>query len=680
MAGLRPWLVSAAITWACAAALIPVHAATVRLYTAGQAAQGRALYAAKCAACHGEALQGASAGALTGPSFQAAWTGTQSGFNGSWASLQPSVDDLDFIIRTTMPKGTAGQLAAEDYTALLAYVLQQNGYPAGPTPLRPDAARLRQMPLRFGNALATRTPPPPARIAGEPGTAPTGAGPSQQELNGAALSTRNWLYHTHDYSGSRYVALDQVDRSNVGRLQLVCAYQIGDEGNFQTGPIVYQGTMYVTTTRSTLALDATSCQLKWRYTWVPRAHEVWRNNRGVAIKDGYVVRGTADGYLLALNASTGALIWAVQAADASQGETFTMPPLLFEDLVLIGPAGSENAISGWVGAFRLQDGSRVWKFSTVPGATSTGSDSWPNPRKITLGGGSVWTPLTLDSDLGELYVAVTNPAPDLPANLRPGENLYTNSVVALDVRTGKLRWYKQLVPNDSHDWDLTQVGPLFTAPIDGRQRRLMATAGKDGILRAVDRESHEVVYARAVTTIRNSDLPVTAAGVVACPGVFGGVQWNGPALQPELGLLYVNAVDWCARFTSAQTVRHIPGHYYLGGTTELVGEARGWLTAIDAASGAVTWQYASKRPMVAAVTTTKGRLVFTGETTGDFLALDALDGRVLYRFYTGGGIGGGIVTYEEGDKQYVAVMSGRPSTTWLAEAGGAPTVFLFALP
>jgi alcohol dehydrogenase (cytochrome c) len=288
--------------------------------------------------------------------------------------------------------------------------------------------------------------------------------------------------------------------------------------------------------------------------------------------------------------------------------------------------------------------------------------------------------LSLDAEKGELFVAVANPSPDLSASLRPGDNRYTNSVVVLDVRTGKLLWYKQTVPNDSHDWDLTQVSPLFRANVGGRECRLVAAVGKDGILRSVDRDNHEVLYSTPVTTIKNADVPVTKEGVMACPGTLGGVEWNGPALHPELNLLYVNAVDWCTKFTSVEKMRHIPGHLYMGGLLELADKSQGWLTAIEASSGQIKWKYQSKRPMVAAVTATKGNVVFTGELTGDFLALDARDGNVLYRFNTGGGIGGGVVTYQEAGKQYVAVMSGRPSPLWVNEIAGAPTVFLFALP
>ena len=656
-------------------AVIAKGAKEPALFTAQQAAQGKKIYAMRCAGCHGDQLQGGAAGALAGQAFAVAW-----GNAGNWGNSKLTVDDLDFIIRTTMPKDSPGKLSAEDYTEVLAFILQQNGYKSGPTPLRAGSPLMKKTRLRFGTANVQEMAPPPLRIEGNPSAVPKGGGPTQEELNHAADSTRNWLYQTHDYSGSRYVALDQINDTNAGQLRAVCAFQTGGEGDFQTNPIVYQGTMYITTLNDTIALDATNCRPKWKYTWTPRAGVVWPMNRGVAIKDGYLVRGTSDGYLLALNAATGKLIWAVKAADTSKGETFTMAPLIYQNLIVIGPAGSENGISGWVGAFRLRDGSLVWKFHTVPGATRQGSKSWGNPKGIKLGGGSVWTPFSLDPKTGTLFVAVTNPAPDLPANLRPGNNLYTNSAVALDIHTGKLLWYEQMVPNDSHDYDLTQVSPLFRAEVDGHDAQLMATVGKDGVLRTIDRKSHKVIYSAPVTTIKNSKVPVTDKGVVACPGPLGGVEWNGPALDRQLNMLYVNAVDWCWKFTSTEKVRYIPGRLYLGGTGEPEPESQGWLTAIDASTGAVKWKYRSSRPMVAAVTATKGNVIFTGEVTGDFLALDARSGKVLYTFNTGGAIGGGVVTYEEGGKQYVAVMSGRPSAHWVNKYPGAPTVFLFALP
>jgi alcohol dehydrogenase (cytochrome c) len=648
-----------------------------KLFTSEQAAEGKALFLSHCAICHGDSLQGGPATALQGSSFAAGWGANDS--SADWADSQRTVEDLDFIVRTTMPKESPGKLGSEEYTAILAYILQQNGYEAGATPLRAGSTQMKQTRLRFSSPKGLKVASPALRIEGDAGAAPKGGGPTQAELNQAAASTRNWLYHTHDYSGARYVALDDINPATAGRLRPVCVFQAGDDSSFQSGPIVYEGTMYVTTVHSTVALDATNCRPKWRHKWIARDREVWPSNRGVAIKDGYVVRATSDGYLLALNSATGALVWAVHAADASQGATFPMAPLIFENLVLIGPAGSDNAISGWIGAFRLQDGSTVWKFQTVPGATSTGSAAWQNPQRIKLGGGAVWTPFTLDVEKGELIAAVANPAPDFAASLRAGDNRYTNSAVILDVRTGKLLWYKQMVQNDSHDWDLTQVSPIFEAKVEGRNARLLTTVGKDGYVRTLDRDTREVLYATAVTTVKNTVATSTSEGDETCPGLYGGVEWNGPALDRELNMLYVNAVDWCAKYVAAATVRYVPGRMYTGGTYQVDAASGGWLTAIDASTGAVSWKYRSKRPMVAAVTATKGHVILTGELTGDFLVLDARDGKELYRFNTGGAIGGGIVTYEEGGVQYVAVMSGRPSPVWVSDIAGAPTVFLFAL-
>ena len=656
------------------------------LYTSAQAEQGKKLYATRCAVSHGADLKGQSAPPLAGQRFERNWISTT------------TLDDLFFLIRTTMPVGMARSLTDDQHAAIFAYLLQQNGYPAGNTPVQPDTPQLKTMRVlsKLPNSSTGAGPapsivvgdpkniapaPPPSFIPGDVKNLPTG-GPTQEQLNAAARSGHDWLYHTHDYSGARYAPLNQIDSANAKRLQVVCAFQVGEFANFQTGPIVYQGTMYITTSHTTIALDASNCRPKWRQTWEPKSLEPWgpHVNRGVAIKEGRIVRGTADGYLLELNAQTGDLIWARKVADAMAGETFSMPPLIFEDLILIGPAGSENGISGWIGAFRLSDGTEVWRFKTVPGVDEYNSQNWQNPSHIKLGGGAVWTPLSLDPEKGELYVAVANPAPDLPADLRPGDNRYSSSVIALDAHTGRLRWYKQMVPNDAHDWDLTQVSPIFKTKINGQERDLIATVGKEGILRPVDRATHEALYATPVTTIKDVDKPVTPEGVSVCPGVLGGVEWNGPAFNPTSNLLYAGAVDWCTTFYSAKTARFIPGKFYMGGTLQLEATSQGWLTAIDASTGKVRWQYRSPRPMVAAVTTTSGNIVLTGELTGDFIVLDAVSGDVLYRFNTGGSIGGGIVTYEIGGKQYVGVMSGRPSGFWIDKNPGAPTVFLFALP
>jgi alcohol dehydrogenase (cytochrome c) len=648
-------------------------------YTKPQAENGRALYQNVCAECHGPNLTDGSASALAGPGFERDWNPGRSVSDlFGWGSA--SVDDLFFIIRTTMPPGGAGSLSVDEYLDIVAHILERNGYPSGERALSAEAEVLRAIPIEWRGATDVRQAEPPAFIAGERLDPKDESYLPSQLLKEAAENPRDWLYHTHDYTGRRYSDLAAIDAANAPKLSVACAYQVGELSNFQTGPIVYDGTMYLTSVRATIAIDAATCRPRWRHTWEPKLTEVWRNNRGVAVANGRVLRGTSDGYLLALDAADGKLLWARRAADATIGETFTMAPLIYDDLVFIGPAGSENAISGWVGAFRVRDGEPAWRFKTVPGAREPGDDSWSNPNDIVLGGGAVWTPFTLDVERGELYVAVSNPAPDFPAALRPGENLYTNSLVALDVRTGALRWYRQLVPADFHDWDLTQVSPLYRTSIRGAERHLVATVGKDGLLRVLDRNTREQWFETEVTTRENVDAPLTPEGVRACPGALGGVEWNGPAYNERTNMLYVPAVDWCGTFHVAEEARFIPGRVYLGGHYAAEGTGKGRLTAIDASDGSIKWRYDSPRPMVGAVTTTAGGLVLTGELTGDFLVLDAASGKELYRFNTGGPIGGGIVSYAVNGKQYIAVMSGRPSLFWMGPHPGAPTAFVFAVP
>jgi alcohol dehydrogenase (cytochrome c) len=508
---------------------------------------------------------------------------------------------------------------------------------------------------------------------------PTLKSPSAAQLLAAASDTANWLYATHDYSGARYAAIKQITPANAARLAPVCSFQIGDVSMFQANPIVVDGVLITTTTSVTVALDARTCRPKWRHTYKAKGSTGWPQQRGVAVKDGYVVRGTSDGTLLALDLGTGKVLWSRKIAKVEIGESLTMPPMIFEDMVLIGPAGSENAIGGWIGAFKLSSGEPMWRFNVIPAKGQPGSETWKVPAGVVVGGGAVWTAMTLDAKSGLLFAATTNPSPDLAGGVREGDNLYTNSVVALDARTGTVAWYRQLVPHDVHDWDVTQAGPLYEGTVNGKARKLMATAGKDGLLRVLDRETHEVLFATPVTTRENVDAPITVTGTRACPGILGGVEWNGSAFNPLTGMLYTPAVDWCSVFTLDEEIRHVPGKNYLGGDAKFTGPGTGWLTAVDAFTGKVAWKYHSPRQMVAAVTSTAGGIVMTGELTGDFVVFDARTGKDVYRYNTGGPIGGGISTYSIGGTQYIAVMSGSPSPFWVDENPGAPTVFVFAL-
>ena len=253
--------------------------------------------------------------------------------------------------------------------------------------------------------------------------------------------------------------------------------------------------------------------------------------------------------------------------------------------------------------------------------------------------------------------------------------------MALNVRSGKLLWHRQMVSHDEHDSDLSQVSPLFSTKIAGARRDVITVSGKDGILRLLDRKSQKEYYQVPITTRENVDAKPTVEGVHRCPGLLGGMEWSGPAFDPARNTLFVPAVDWCGVFkATAEAPKPLPEAHYYGGsvTSDPREKSKGWLTALDAATGKVRWKYASATPLVAGVVATAGGVLFTGDLNNDFLALDERNGRVLYRFNTGGSIGGGVVSYERGGKQYVATTSGTVSAFF--GGSGLPAVVIFALP
>ena len=658
-----------AVGWIIAGTAWSADAPATSSYTEDQFERGEVLYQKECALCHGLELDDGAAPAIVGSTFRK-----------TWSMLGANVAELYNRIATTMPPRQDNFLSEDQNLDILSYLLGRNNVLRGTEALRNDYDYLAAIPIARGDETLDISV---TFIEGLYGVEPTGNGPGMNELLNAGNNSDDWLHHNKSYKGIRYSALNEINTSNVDELVQVCAYQMNSRAPLQTGPIVYQGIMYVTDATHTAAINAATCQKIWTHDWMPKDRMVWGNNRGVAIKDGYVVRGTPDGYLFALDSTNGNLLWARQVADPWLGETFTMPPTVFEDMILIGPAGSENAISGWLGAFSLTDGDLIWKFMTVPDAAAGGGESWGNPEGIKLGGGAVWTPLSFDLELGEVYVAVTNPAPDLPAYLRPGDNLYTNCIVALDILTGELKWYKSIVPNDDHDWDLTQVTPVLKAGVDGVSRDMVATVGKDGVLRTLDKQTHQPLYETPITTILNADIPVTREGVVACPGVTGGVLWSSPAYHPGEKILLTSSIDYCSRFRAANNVRFIPGQLYMGGNARHEGDMSGWITAVEVESGEVRWKYQTEFPNVAAVTTTAGGLAISGTLAGDLLFFDVATGEVLNSIATGAQIGGGNISYAVDGKQHIAVGSGRGMLTIRPPQLGLPrqtSIIVYALP
>ncbi len=641
-------------------------------FTDAQAVRGQSLYDKKCAACHGLQLEGASSTALAGGKFMSKWTGK-------------SVDDLYYITKTQMPYGAGGTMKDQEYIDIVAYMLKANGYRPGAKELKADPAVLKQLKIeqQSGSKETAVAIQPTETKTAAPASGSAAKSPTQAELNAADTNTADWLVSNHGYSGQRYVDLKQINARNVTGLRATCIYQASDTKAFHTNPLVYRGVMYLTTSTSTMAIDATTCRERWRHNWRPRSVEVWPPNRGVAIKDGRVVRATTDGYMFALDMETGKVLWEKKVVDSAKNEgSFNGAPVIFEDLIILGLGVSEQGVRGWVSAFKLDDGELVWRFNSIPNPGEPGSETWGNTEAIKHGGGAVWAPMSLDTEAGLLYVPISNPAPDFHDDNRPGANLYTNTMMVLDVRTGKMKWYYQAMPHDTHDYDTTQVSPLFTSTVGGKTRKLVAVSGKDGLMHVLDRETKEHLYEVPVTTRSNVEVPLSSTEAIhVCPGVLGGVQWNGPAFNPRTNMLYVNAVDWCGTFREAKEARFVAGQIYMGGihVADPPEKARGWLTAVDASTGKVAWKYESSKPMLAAVTTTSGDLVFTGELTGDFLALDAKTGKVLHRFYTGGTMNGGVISYAINGKQYVAIASGSASGFWRTPPGSS-TIIVFSLP
>lgn len=517
-----------------------------------------------------------------------------------------------------------------------------------------------------------------------------GEGPTQEELDGAA-SSKEWLLPNHSYASQRYVDLKQINRDNASLLRPVCTYNFEDTNRFSSGPLVYRGVMYVTSGDTTVALDAATCEVRWRHQWQAKgnrgeskASSTITNgfkSRGAALKDGKLVRSTSGSNLIALDAQTGKLMWEKPVASAARYEFVMMAPLIYEDLVIAGIGIGEFGVNGWIGAFRLSDGEPVWRFNTVPKDKEPGAETWSDTGARERGGGGVWVTPAIDQASGLIYAAVGNPVPDFFGDARQGANLYTASLIVLDARTGKLQWYKQFVPHDLHDWDLTVAGPIYNVGTGADARALVAVGGKDGFLRAIDRNTQQQIFETAVTRRLNADLAPTVQGVYTCPGVLGGMQWSHPAFNPLLNTLFAPAVDWCGQYVKADELRYVQGQLYMGGSIRLdpVEQSRGWLTAVDATSGAIRWKYESTRPMLAAVTTTSSDLVFTGELTGDFLVLDGRDGTVLYRYDTGVPVHAGVITYEIDGKQFVATASGAALPFWRARWGSS-TVVVFSLP
>jgi alcohol dehydrogenase (cytochrome c) len=482
----------------------------------------------------------------------------------------------------------------------------------------------------------------------------------------------DWLHFNRTYSGDRYSPLSAINVSNAATLTPKCILQLGEIGSFETSPIVYRGRMYVTTSHKTFAADAKTCTVIWSHTYTTVGPEHITSNRGVALYRGAVYRGTTDGHLLALDANSGKVIWDIEVADPNSGYFISAAPLAFDGRIYVGEGGADHGIKGHVHAFDAGSGKEVWKFSVIPTGDEPGAETWSGGQET--GGGSSWSSMAVDTKRRLLFVPTGNPGPDFNPTNRSGTNLYTDSVVALNADTGKLAWYVQQVPGDTHDWDTAAAPALY----DQGNRQYMAVASKNGFLYVYDRETHQVLAQATTMTRVNTDTPFSLTTPVRyCPGGLG--QWNGPAYSPPDRMLFVGAADRCDTIQLAEP-KYLRGQLFFGGLLKPGQNEKpsGTVRGIDATNGTERWVYHSPSVIVAGVTPTAGGLLLTGDGAGYFLVLAARTGKVLYRFQTGGGIAGGISTYSVDGEQLIAVPSGNSSRAIWGTTGSA-TMLVFGI-
>ena len=485
----------------------------------------------------------------------------------------------------------------------------------------------------------------------------------------------NWLTYSGSYMSHRFSALDQINKENVADLAPVWVYQVKNPGLIETTPLVVDGVMYLTEPPSNVAaLDAGTGRTLWRWTR-PMPAGVKnigfpRVNRGVAVLDDQVFVGTLDGYLIALDAGSGSVRWEVEVADNQTGHSITMAPLAIDGKLIVGISGGETGIRGFVDAYDAATGERLWRTWTIPGPGEPGNDTWGGDSWRS-GAGATWLTGSFDPDLNLLYWGIGNPGPDWNGDVRPGDNLYTASVMALDADTGELRWHFQYTPHDTHDWDANQIQVLLDDDWEGEPRKLLVTANRNAFYYVLDRETgeflHGVEYAKQTWSEgldengRAIVIPGTEPsykGTLVWPSLQGSTNWFSPSYSPLTGGFYVAVREMGAVYYK-QDVDFEPGQPFLGGGEQRLDgdQAQGWVYALDALTGERRWQFNLLSPPWSGVMATGGGLVFGGSQEGNIFALDADTGEPLWSFYVGAATRTNPMSYAHLGKQYV-VMSG----------------------
>jgi alcohol dehydrogenase (cytochrome c) len=503
---------------------------------------------------------------------------------------------------------------------------------------------------------------------------------SDRELARGSADTGSVLNYGMGYDLQRYSPLKQIDAKNVHRLVPVWNYSLDDNRSEESQPLVYKGVLYITTHGMTAAVDVKTGTEIWKTKLeypadVPRVVCCGIINRGAAIYDGKLFRTTLDANVIALDASTGKELWRQKAADYKVGFTMTMAPLVADGVVITGISGAEFGTRDFIDGWDPDSGKHLWRTYTIPEPNEPGGNTWSGDT-WKYGGGSTWITGSYDPELKTVYWGIGNPGP-FNAAVRPGDNLYTCSVLALAPKTGEIKWHFQFSPNNPYDYDAVAEMVLATRMVHGKPTKVILNANRNGFFYVLDRTNGKLIAANPYVKVNwasgvdkatgrpiETDVTTKArAGekVTVFPSILGGKNWMPMSYSPKTGLAYANTLAFGGHY-KAVPAEYKAGEWYVGMDLSDLWEwgdgPRGHLKAIDPMTGKAKWQVPSDIPRFSGVLSTAGGVVFSGQLTGEFEAFDASSGKKLWQFKMGSGIEGQPVTWEQGGVQYVAVTSG----------------------
>ena len=497
-----------------------------------------------------------------------------------------------------------------------------------------------------------------------------------EDLSEGLKHPDRWLTFHGDYSGRRHSPLTQITPENVHRLTAQWTFQTGTTTRgrgFETTPLVWDGVLYVTGSNNyAWALDARTGRPFWSYrrdlpddlTYGARAPV----NRGFGILGDTLFMVTLDAHLLAFDRKTGSIVWEIELADYHVGYSATLAPLVIDDKVIVGISGGEYQTRGFVDAYDPSTGDRIWRFHTIPDPGAPGSDTWPAADVMARGGGGTWMTGSYDPELNLLYWGTGNPNPDYYGADRQGDNLYTDSIVALDADTGALRWHYQFTPHDTHDWDSNHVPVQADLTIDGVRRRVVMVANRNGFFYVLDRVTGELLVGEPFTATSwareigpdGRPIVLNEDGSKGClPDPWGSTNFMPPSFDPSRGLFFVTARETCATFVP-QKPEIGPGLYSSGGTV-WIDQDKGYaaLRALDAATGERRWEFRYPSATMAGVTSTASGIVFAGDHEGNFMAFDADTGENLWHYPMGSRVwGAAAMTHMLDGRQHVLIPAG----------------------